>query len=349
MKKLLLLLIIICIIFILLNRFFCTFIEKYTIIDKIIGSKNIESDQYNIKIIIHERPEYLPLMLYTKSLYYICKNKNLNVELINNIDEINENYKDIILILFFFDCKPIVFDIIRQNNIKTFIINTEYYKHFNFEDKIKIMNDEKLDITILEYSNTNYKSINTEYPNVKIIYSPLLFNPYLIEYYNDNLEIKLDCKDKDIDIFFFGNLNDRRKNIIDQLKIKYNVICSDNYTTNEKLVNFIERSKIVLNINHHDYHCVFDYYRNAFLIANKVFLIYELPRDIDFNIESNLIDIKENLITPEYNKIIETVEYYIDNYNCDLVKKQIEKQLIWFKKLTLEDNLNKYLIESKNI
>jgi hypothetical protein len=344
MKKILLLFIIICIIFNLLNKFFCTFTEKYTSLDEIPTLK-----QYKIKIVIHERPDYLPLMLYTKSLYYICKNKNLNVELINNINEINENYEDIILILFFFDCKPEVFDIIKQNNIKTLMINTEYYKRFYFEDKIKIINDEKIDITILEYSNTNYKSINNEYPNVKITYSPLLFSEYLIEYYNDNLEIKLECADKDIDIFFFGYLSDRRKNIVDQLKNKYNVICSDNNTTNEKLVNFIERSKIILNINNHDYHCVFDYYRNSFLIANKALLIYELPRDIDFEIEPNLIDIKENLIIPEYNKIIETVEYYMDNYNCDLVKKQIEKQLAWFKKLTLEDNLNKYLTESKNI
>jgi hypothetical protein len=277
-------------------------------------------------------------MLYTNSLYSLLKKKNYNVELIENFDSI-KNYENILLILFFFDCKKNVFNEIRKHNIKTFLINTEYYKHFDFDDKIKIINDENLDCTIAEYSVLNLKNIKKEYPKVKIKYLPILYNNYLEEYYISNIEKKIPINEKDIDIFFYGNLNERRLKILKELEKKHNIVYYNGLSNKELLIN-IERSKIILNIHNHDYNHVFDYYRNAILIANKVFIIYEYPYDIDVEIEPNLKDIKEYLITVDYDKLVETVDYYLENYNKEMVEKQVNKQLYWFKKLSLEDNLN---------
>jgi glycogen synthase len=83
------------------------------------------------------------------------------------------------------------------------------------------------------------------------------------------------------------------------------------FKDNNELCNNIERSKIILNIHNYKYNYVFNYYRNAFLLANKAFIIY----DTNFSNEHNLIDIKNNLITIDYNNIINTIDYYINNQN----------------------------------
>jgi hypothetical protein len=178
--------------------------------------------------------------------------------------------------------------------------------------------------------------INTNYINNNIFYSPLLFHEHLIEYYNSQVKEKILFENKDIDILFFGYANERRKKILDILSTKYNVVIHSK--DNNELCNNIERSKIILNIHNHEYNYVFDYYRNAFLLANKAFIIYEYPYDTNFSKEHNLIDIKNNLITIDYDQIINSIDYYMNNQN--LIKEQVEKQFNWFKNFPMETNIN---------
>lgn len=77
---------------------------------------------------------------------------------------------------------------------------------------------------------------------------------------------------------------------------------------------------------------MFDYYRNAFLLANKIFFISEKPSCIDLNIEKNLENYENTLIVPSYDKIVETVDYYLSNYDYQKINEIIEKQYNWFKK-----------------
>lgn len=301
-------------------------LEKFTI-----------KNSYNIKIIKHSRSDYLPLMLYSKILFKTLNKLQYNVELVDSFSSIN-NFKNSIIILYFFEYEGDAQRYLEENKIKTILINTEYHEHFGFNDKIARIDNNNFDCTIFEYSSVNYKIIKEKYPNVNIYYAPLLYHEYLSEYYNTNL---IDVnKDKDIDVLVFGAISERRANLINILNKKYNVVYFTHGVSNNELLKYIERSKIILNIHNHDYNFVFDYYRNAFLIANNIFFIYEYPYDIDYNIDKNLLGIEESLIVVKYDNIIDTVEYYLNN--PVLINDQIIKQNKWFKKFTFEDNMKLY-------
>jgi hypothetical protein len=169
----------------------------------------------------------------------------------------------------------------------------DHYKHFSFENRIlKIINNSNLNIYIFDYNPINIKGINNDYKYIKIYYMPLVFDKYLIDYYNKFNIKKINYFEKQYDILFYGSINERRYLILDKLSKKYKInilnVSSGILFPDEELINYIENSKIVLNIYFYEHNKIFDYYRNSFLIANNALLIIEYPDDIDFNIEKNL-------------------------------------------------------------
>jgi len=301
------------------------------IINKIYYSLQKSQDQlqFNVKIIRHSRADYLPLMLYSESLFEVFKKLGYNVELLDNFNQIND-FQNTLVILYFFEYEGSVQNYLEENNIKTIIINTEFYEHFGFNQKIERINEKKIDCTIFEYSVVNYKIIKEKYPNVKIFYAPLLYHKRLENIVPETI-------DKDIDVLIFGAISPRRGSLIEKIDKKYNVIYFTHGVSNDELLKYIGRSKIVLNAHNHGYNFVFDYYRNSFLIANNVFFIYEYPYDIDYNIEKNLNGLQENLVVANYDNINDTIEYYLNN--SELINPQLNKQNAWFKRFTLEDNI----------
>jgi len=301
------------------------------IINKIYYSLQKSQDQlqFNVKIIRHSRADYLPLMLYSESLFEVFKKLGYNVELLDNFNQIND-FQNTLVILYFFEYEGSVQNYLEENNIKTIIINTEFYEHFGFNQKIERINEKKIDCTIFEYSVVNYKIIKEKYPNVKILYAPLLYHKRLENIVPETI-------DKDIDVLIFGAISPRRGSLIEKIDKKYNVIYFTHGVSNDELLKYIGRSKIVLNAHNHGYNFVFDYYRNSFLIANNVFFIYEYPYDIDYNIEKNLNGLQENLVVANYDNINDTIEYYLNN--SELINPQLNKQNAWFKRFTLEDNI----------
>jgi hypothetical protein len=97
-----------------------------------------------------------------------------------------------------------------------------------------------------------------------------------------------------------------------------------------ELCNYIERSKIILDI-HNDFNQSFDYYRLSFLISNKIFIIYEQPQ-VYLDIEKNIIDYDKYLILSSYNNIVETVSKYLNNWNPSEINITVENQYNWFSK-----------------
>jgi len=306
------------------------------IINKLYYSISEELDiasQFNVKIIRHSRADYLPLMLYSESLFEVFKKMEYNVELLDNFNQIND-FRNTLVILYFFEYEGNVQNYLEENNIKTIVINTEFYEHFGFNQKIERINEKKLDCTIFEYSVVNYKIIKEKYSNVKIFYAPLLYHKRLENIVPETI-------DKDIDVLIFGAISPRRGSLIEKIDKKYNVMYFTHGVSNDELLKYIGRSKIVLNAHNHGYNFVFDYYRNSFLIANNVFFIYEYPYDIDYNIEKNLNGLQENLVVANYDNINDTIEYYLNN--SELINSQLNKQNAWFKRFTLEDNIDQIL------
>jgi hypothetical protein len=106
---------------------------------------------------------------------------------------------------------------------------------------------------------------------------------------------------KDIDILFYGAINDRRTNILSKLK---NCTILNHVYSND-LWPFIRRSKIVLFINYYnpDYP---NWVRIAPALTTRNFIIVEKNIDESFN------NINDFVIT-DYHNIIDTCYYYLKN------------------------------------
>lgn len=84
--------------------------------------------------------------------------------------------------------------------------------------------------------------------------------------------------EEDIDVLMYGSMNERRKEIVDQLrKIHVNVVSAFNVYGNER-DNLISRSKIILNVHYYP-EAIFEIFRCSHIIANKKFLISEIGND----------------------------------------------------------------------
>lgn len=291
---------------------------------------------------------YLPLLLYKKSIENIVKNNiQRDIKLINENDQINYD-NETIFITFSIHLTKNIFNILSEKKLKCIIINTESIYNFQVNEILNIINNSNnSNFYIFEYNCINIKYIQTNLQNIKYYYLPLLYNNYLIEYYNNIIHNRIEFKNKFYDILFYGSPNHRRDNIIDHLSIKYNVFyvkgIGNSEHNNSELTKLIENSKIVLNVYYYEHNFIFDYYRLAYLIANKAFIINEYPRDIDFSIDTNLIDVDKYTVSVEYSKIIETVDKYMEIYKSDPDQiEQIKKtQLEWFSKYKMEDEFIK--------
>jgi hypothetical protein len=80
--------------------------------------------------------------------------------------------------------------------------------------------------------------------------------------------------DKDIDVFFYGNLSERRVLIIRELQAKGVFVVASGNIFGEQRDRFIARSKIVLNIHQYDIY-IFEIVRVSHLLANKVCVVSE--------------------------------------------------------------------------
>lgn len=106
---------------------------------------------------------------------------------------------------------------------------------------------------------------------------------------------------KDIDILFYGAINERRTNVLSKLK---NVTVLNNTYSND-LWPFIRRSKIVLFINYYDPDYP-NWVRIAPALTTRNFIIVEKNLDENFN------NIKDFVIT-DYDNLVESCNYYLNN------------------------------------
>jgi hypothetical protein len=83
--------------------------------------------------------------------------------------------------------------------------------------------------------------------------------------------------DEDIDILFYGSVNERRKKILDQLSEECNLkVLFGVYGS--QLDSFIARSKIILNLHFYE-EAIFEIFRCSYLMANKKCIVSEWGKD----------------------------------------------------------------------
>lgn len=126
--------------------------------------------------------------------------------------------------------------------------------------------------------------------------------------YSDVLTSGIHNKEKDIDVLFYGAINDRRKAILDQISSHNIKIYYSNYNLfdNERDI-MISRSKIVINV-HYYIKNIFEVVRVSHLLSNKAFVISEMP---DSKEEYDYW--KDAVVFTEYDNIVNTIIKYLDN------------------------------------
>ena len=194
--------------------------------------------------------------------------------------------------------------------------NVGYYDNNIFLDNNhKIFNKKYIEILqnayeVWDYSKENlffFEQLNTKLDNkIKCLYVPLCYSPYLTTNYKE--------MNKDIDILFFGSKNDRRYNIINNLK-KKGLIVEEYYNNlyEEDRLNKILRSKIILNI-HIDENSLLETHLINYLLSNKSFVRSENSRDTFEDIDYN-----KSLIFCNCNNIVDKCLEWLNNDERDKI------------------------------
>lgn len=325
-----------------MKRFLCD--EYITMFTDTFNKLEQIKKNHNKSIYIYmnkNRLDYLPCYLYIMSLIKIfTKHVSTNIK-ITSYPQIIKNEKPDILFLFSFSIGEVI-NCFHPNQLK-FIISTEHYEIHNIKQNLEILNTRK-NVTFIEYNSINVKYIKNSCENINIQYAPLLYHPFLISYYTNIIQNIINYDNKLIDILFYGNLTPRRASILNILKEKFHVKIID-CCSNQELCKIINNSKIVLNIFGNDINKPFDYYRNTFLLANKVILISEYPESIDIIIEPLLTNIEKYLLVPKYNDIVKCVDNILSNYTQNNIDDILNKQTLFIENMSMEskyvDMINK--------
>jgi hypothetical protein len=133
---------------------------------------------------------------------------------------------------------------------------------------VRLMKDHE----VWDYSKVNIERLEKDHgikaKHVPIGYHPCMTNP---------LMPKLD---QDIDVLFYGSINQRRRVILDQLKANGLKVIELFGVYGEKLDEYIARSKVVLNVHYYDT-AIFEIFRCAYLFANRKCVVSESGSDFD--------------------------------------------------------------------
>jgi len=288
---------------------------------------------------------YLPYLLFREILTKVVKeNFNIAVEYVYKLESLKNDSKTII-ITNLNSIDDNILNTLSSYNSKKILINTEYYENFSTSKYLEFINN-KLNFYLLEYNILNINYLKKSNKNISYHFIPLCYNSYLEDYYSSRV-VKKKFVEKDIDILFLGTLNNRRKNIINNLQTRYNVATRYLFgeDKNRELCDLIERSKIVLNVLYYHNNIVFDYYRNSFILSTRTLLITEKSTNKDYNIEDGLLQLENNIINVEYDQLIETVDKYmkiseeeynklVDRQNNSLKQYKMDDKIIdFFKKI----------------
>ena len=285
---------------------------------------------------------YLPFSLYRGCLTKVIKEVyNISIEYIYDFQSLQNN-TDTIIICNIYSINDHLLNILSTYDSKKILINTEYYENFNISKYFDFINN-KPNFYLFEYNILNINYLKNTNKNIDYQFIPLCYSSFLEDYYNSRI-VKKTFIEKDIDILFLGKLNRRRRNIINPLTQKYKIVTKYNFDdkANTELCNLIERSKIVLNVLFYKSNIIFDYYRNSFILSTRTLLITEKSTSKDYNVEDGLLELENNIINVEYDKIIETVNNYMNNMTEEKYNKLVDTQHKAFKNYKMDDKITNF-------
>jgi len=149
---------------------------------------------------------------------------------------------------------------------------------------------------VWDYSERNIAALKSLLNEPNVTLCPVGFQPELASIPA--------AADHDIDVLFYGSLNERRSSILDELSAQGLTVVSKFGVYGEERDALIARSKIVLNIHYYEAK-VFEIVRISYLLANSRFVISE--SSLDPNVESHF---KEGLVICPYGELVENCIKY---------------------------------------
>jgi len=98
--------------------------------------------------------------------------------------------------------------------------------------------------------------------------------------YSSALVREIPQNEQDIDILFYGWINDRRAAVLDKLK-EFSNVAAVTGVYGAELLSLLSRAKLVLNLHFYDTN-IFESVRVSFLLANKKAVVSEVNDDTEF-------------------------------------------------------------------
>jgi hypothetical protein len=276
------------------------------VINKLDNNLLIDNNLFNNNLIINDITFIIVTTKYGLDIYKNFKNMldelNIKNKLIYDLtdDYLNnneDNHNEIHVIFF-----P---HLIKRFPKKYIIYQLEQVLQSNYINT-NTLNIIKNSIITFDYSEYNIYALSgfkDNDLNNKIKFLPIPINKNII--YNIN--------EKDIcyDILFFGGLSYRRRNILNKLSTKFNILNINNKYGDE-LIPYIKKSKIILNIHYYSNYGNLEVPRiNEILVYNKIIISESgLEMDNNYNIYKNNVVFLDSI-----NNDLSNIDIYIDKIN----------------------------------
>ena len=112
-------------------------------------------------------------------------------------------------------------------------------------------------------------------------------------------------QDRDIDVLFYGSINDRRRKVLDELRAEELVVHNVEGLYGGERELLIARSKVVLNLHHYENPGLFESARVSYLLANEVCVISETGVGQD--------GYDQGAVCVPYDQLVSTCVRYVKN------------------------------------
>tara|TARA_Y100000741_G_scaffold343858_1_gene307990 strand:- start:240 stop:1091 length:852 start_codon:yes stop_codon:yes gene_type:complete len=245
-----------------------------------------------INICIIKPNNYIHSLAYleiAELLHYSVLELNKNSKISYNFIDINPKVKNII-----FGAHLLNDDMINSIPSNTIIFNTEQIESINEIWKRRILLLASKGIIFWDYSNHNLDLLLTKL-NVK----GRLFE---IGFQKNLQRIKMN-DNKEVDVLFYGSLNNRREKIINSLlKKNVKVKCLFGVYGKDR-DDWIGKSKIVLNLHYYESK-IFEIVRIFYLLTNAIPIVSEVDENTKLNNNylkgikgSNYEDVEKNILS----------------------------------------------------
>ena len=245
-----------------------------------------------INICIIKPNNYVHSLAYleiAELLHYSVLELNKNSKISYNFIDINPKVKNII-----FGAHLLNDDMINSIPSNTIIFNTEQIESINEIWKRRILLLASKGIIFWDYSNHNLDLLLTKL-NVK----GRLFE---IGFQKNLQRIKMN-DNKEVDVLFYGSLNNRREKIINNLlKKNVKVKCLFGVYGKDR-DDWIGKSKIVLNLHYYESK-IFEIVRIFYLLTNAIPIVSEVDENTKLNNNylkgikgSNYKDVEKNILS----------------------------------------------------